>query len=204
MIRQPSEKNDLTESHQEIFSEYYRNHRLEFTSLNGVCVGEVFKEEKLAYCEALDLDSARQYCRQIVDEALAQRVAKKNNAAPSLNELSSSLNSIQTQLNKAAKQLLREHIKQNNAPIESGHLKSIGGFKSTTDVMLAYANFARLLSDALCYAPPHKHSGQDAYLSMVIVSHEASNNELDTPMPNGLSISLATPIFKALQHIENF
>ena len=215
MIKQPFENNATQENHlYETQSEHYRNHQLSFAASNGFCIGEVFKKtEKLAYCEAVDIDSARQYCRQIIDDSLAQDVARNNNSHPSLDDLSHALQSIQAQLGKASKYLLREHLKENNHPIDSDHLKSIGGFTSTTDVMFAYAHFARLLCDALSYVPPHQHSGQDAYLSMAISTHEPStfdqnalklsSHEHKGFKPIGLAISLSPPIFTALQQIDN-
>lgn len=188
-------------------SEHYRNHQLTFSLINDVCIGEVFKKtEKLAYCEALDLESARQYCRQIVDESLAEDMARNSHSEPSLQNLTHALHAIQAELDIATKHLLREHLKENNAPIESECLKKVGGFSSTTDVMFAYAHFARLLSDALCYVPPHQHSGQDAYLSMAIVTHEPDSYthcQSQTHRPQGgLAISLCAPIFNALVKID--
>ena len=208
MTKQSSENQGIHANCHESLTEYYRNHQLTFSLINDVCIGEVFKKtEKRAYCEAVDLESARQYCRQIVDESLSQEVVLNNNLEPNWQSLACALQSIQPELNNAIRYLLREHIKHNNAPIESEALKTVGGFSSTTDVMFAYAEFARLLSDALRYVPPHQHSGQDAYLSMAIITHEPkicsqANKQTDLKQ-SGLAISLTSPIFKALQQMSD-
>jgi hypothetical protein len=186
------------ESHLDIAGEYYRNHQLTIKRSGTFCIGEVYKcAERVAYCEALDTENARQHCRRIIDESLFQEATKNQKKPPTVQDISRAFLAIQTQDLFLPKQLLLAHLEQNNQTIDSVELKTKAGFNSTTEVMLAYANFARLLCDALNYVPPQPDSGQDAYLSMAIETHK--------PDPNsaiGLSISLTPIIYSALQQLN--
>tara|TARA_R110001592_G_scaffold10098_1_gene52572 strand:+ start:14199 stop:14846 length:648 start_codon:yes stop_codon:yes gene_type:complete len=179
-------------------NEHYRNHLLNFIEIEDLCIGEVFKsDERLAYCESVDIDSARQYCRQIIDEHLYDQNMINTNKVPNLDDVVKAMLSIQNQIDESGQLLLNTHLKNKNKMMQIDDLKSLGGLHSTTDVFLRYAQLARLICDALAYLPPVQASGQDPFLSLVIISQEPDINT-----SSGLSIALKPVIFQALKHIN--
>jgi hypothetical protein len=192
-----------------ISKEYYRNHLLCFSeqpaALNyttkptqtaeseslPICIGEVFRaDERIAYCESVDRDSARQYCRQIVDGEIAKISSEQ---ALNASALAAALLSILNQLDLHLLKLLEAHKLNGNQAISINTLKQAGNFHSTTAVYLAYAELARLLCDTLSYIPTPSPSGQDPYLSMII---ETVEPEIDST--GSLSLRLTPFFFHAL------
>ncbi len=191
MIKQHNESSKST------LKEHYRNHLLHYVESEDLCVGEVFKDsERLAYCESLDLESARQYCRQIIDDRFCEQSQSGNQKAPNLDAMITAMRALQNQLDKPCQLLLSSHLKNNNKLIEIDELKTCVGFHSTTEVFLKYAELARLFCDALEYLPPPQASGQDPFIGMMIQYQEPGINST-----SGLSISLKPVIFEALSHI---
>lgn len=182
--------------------EYYRNHLLmfseafseAFSDMTTLCIGEVFNQlERIAYCESADLSSARQYCRQIVDDSLARRSAERSGLHPDQAQLNKAIASIAPQIDSALEHLLTTHRTHQNTPLNIETLKRNGGFHSTTDVFLAYAEFARKLCDAMSHNPPTQSTGQDPYLSMVIDVHYPDHLSSES-----VSLSLKPALFSAL------
>ena len=177
--------------------EHYRNHNLRFVNANNICVGEVFKDtERLAYCESVNIDNARQYCRQIVDERLSKQSFEKAYIKPGTQDLREAMRAISPQIDKNRTNLFRIHIQHKNRPISIETLKTQGGFDSTTAVFLNYAEWARLLCDALTYFPPSQPSGKDPYLGLVI-----QYSEPETHSDSDLCLSLMPDIYEALTQI---
>lgn len=194
MTKQPNKKDQSSSS----IMEHYRNHTLCFVDSDSMCIGEVFKnDERLAYCESLDIDSARQYCRQIIDVRLNKQSIDNLNIKPEPHDFIKAMLSINAQIGEHCQHLLLTHLENNNQPISIDTLKTHGGFSSTTAVFLQYAEWARLICDALAYLPPSQPSGKDPFLSLVI--HYEEPNIEDTC---GLAISLTPDIFNALAHIS--
>ena len=188
----------MTENDKNVLKEHYRNHLLRYVENEILCIGEVFQEgERLAYCESVNLDSARQYCRQIIDERLYKQSISNTNKVPNLADVIKAMLAIQNQIDERCQLLLKTHLKSENKIMQIDELKTLGRFHSTTDVFLRYAELARLLCDALAYSPNTQSSGQDPFLSLVINSQEP-----DIKASSGLSISLKPLIFEALQHIS--
>jgi hypothetical protein len=188
----------MSENGTNLVNEHYRNHLLNFIETEDLCIGEVFKDgERLAYCESVDVDSARQYCRQIIDEQLYEQNIANTNKAPNLADVIKAMLSIKNQIDERCQLLLTIHLKNENKIMQIDELKTLGKFHSTTDVFLRYAELARLLCDALAYLPSTQASGRDPFLNLVINSQEPDINA-----SSGLSISLKPVIFEALQHIS--
>lgn len=178
--------------------EHYRNHTLVFLNTDNLCVGEVFlQDERIAYCESTDLDTARQYCRQIVDERLSKESYNNEMEQPSISDFIEAIRQTNEQVDQNCLNLLKIHIRENNQPIAIDELKKQAGFDSTTGVFLQYADWARLVCDALTYFPPILPSGKDPYLGLVINYHEP---ELESD--ESLSISLTKDIFIALVQVS--
>jgi hypothetical protein len=193
-----------------ISKEYYRNHLLCFSealatfntgetdckinadnSTQAICIGEVFRaDERIAYCESVDKDSARQYCRQIVDSEIAR---SSNGRIPELSDLGDALQKIRNQLDPRLLKLLEAHTQHQNQPISIDTLKQAGNFHSTTAVYLAYAELARLICDALSYIPTAPPTGQDPYLGMIIETVEP-----DMLSAGSLSLRLTSQFYTAL------
>lgn len=187
------------ENRHHLISESYRHYSLCFCDTQSMCVGEVFKnEQRLAYCEALNLESAQQYCRQIVDKHLSKQTMNNSHSKPLLENLSEAMLAIQSQLDEYCHNLLQIHLNNHNRAITIDQLKSQANFHSTTAVFLTYAQWSRLLCDALTYLPPRPISGKDPYLSYVIHSEEAKFSA-----EGALSISLQPDIYKALSCIHS-
>ena len=182
----------------DFYTDHYRNHSLRFVEIEKICIGEVFKDdERLAYCESVDIDSARQYCRQIVDEQLNKQSSENLNIKPMLDDFVKAMQAIHNQVDSHCQNLLSTHLKNRNQAIPIDELKIQGGFKSTTAIFLQYADWSRLLCDALAFLPPTQASGKDPYLSLVIHSEEH-----DVAASSGLSIALMPDIYKALAVIS--
>ena len=196
-----------------ISKEYYRNHLLSFTeqampgypvSINehcpehapeSMCIGEVFHDnERIAYCESTDKDSARQYCRQIVDTQIAHTSAVKPAMQPGITDLAPALTAIREQLDSRLHGILLAHWHNDNKALSINALKQAGMYESTTAVYLAYAELARLLCDALNYIPMPPRNGQDPYLSLII---ETVEPELHTS--DSLALRLKPAIYQALE-----
>ena len=159
-----------------------------------MCIGEVFREnERIAYCESIDKESARQYCRQIVDTQLARICATQTGLPPEQTSLNQALCAIEAQLDTRLRRLLQAHWQHRNQALSIDILKQAGTFDSTTAVYLAYAELARLLCDAMGYIPVTPHSGQDPYLSMIIETLEPDIHSSDS-----LSLRLRPSIQTAL------
>jgi hypothetical protein len=174
--------------------ESYRHYTLCFCDTQKMCIGEIFKDtERLAYCEALNIESARQYCRQIVDKHLIKQSVCNSHSKPDVKKITKAMQSIHCQIDHHCQNLLTTHLKNNNRAITIDQLKTQGGFHSTTAVFLSYAEWARLLCDALAYLPPTPSSGKDPYLSLVILS-EAT----EISASSALSIMLQPDIYDAL------
>jgi hypothetical protein len=186
------------DNHSHFVKESYRHYSLSFYDTQTMCIGEIFKgKDRLAYCEALDIESARQYCRQIVDERLIKESMGNVQGKPDLNKLIQAMKSIQEQIDEHCQNLLFTHLKNGNQANSIDQLKTQGGFHSTTAVFLSYAEWARLLCDALTYLPPASSSGKDPFLNMVIHSQES-----DIYASNSLMIALQPDIYEALTHIH--
>lgn len=180
------------------FSEQYRNHLLLFRDQEQLCIGEVFKHaERIAYCESVDMDSARQYCRQIVDQQLFDQISTNSNPLPSIDNIMNAMKSIQEFIEQPFSQIIKAHLLEKNQAISLTKLKNLGQFRSTTAVLLKYADLARQLCDELTYQPPSQSSGQDPYLNMLINIQEPDFDE-----SNGVSISLKPQIFDALLQLR--
>tara|TARA_R110002167_G_scaffold96811_17_gene256054 strand:+ start:171 stop:797 length:627 start_codon:yes stop_codon:yes gene_type:complete len=176
--------------------ESYRHYRLCFCERQEMCIGEIFKDaERLAYCESIDIESARQYCRQIVDQHLMKQSMSNSHIKPTVKKLTQAMQSIESQTDHHCKKLLTTHLKNKNQAIGIDLLKTQGGFHSTTEVFLSYAAWARSLCDALAYLPSTPTSGKDPYLSLVI-----HDEETDITASSGLSLSLQADIYQALLH----
>lgn len=174
--------------------ESYRHYRLCFCDLQKMCIGEIFKDtERLAYCESIDIDSARQYCRQIVDKHLSKQSMNNSQNKPTVKRLTQAIQSIHSQIDHHCKKLLTTHLNNNNQATSIDQLKTQGDFHSTTAVFLSYAEWARSLCDALTYLPPTPTSGKDPYLSLVIQSEEP-----ETSASSNLVIKLQADIYEAL------
>ena len=161
----------------------------------AMCIGEVFQEdERLAYCESIDKDSARQYCRQIVDTRIAQLSAGPSGLPPDQAILVHALHSIEKQLDPRLRHVLQAHWQQQNQAVSIETLKQTGAFDSTTAVYLAFAELARLLCDAMRLMPVTPRSGQDPYLNMIIETLEPDLHSSDS-----LSLRLRPAIHSALE-----
>lgn len=177
--------------------EHYRHYILLFREQAELCIGEVFKhDDRIAYCESTDIDNARQYCRQIVDERILVDVAENAHVMPKPEHIVSAMRAINVMAEQPFQGLLSAHLHAHNQPISIEALKSAGQLKSTTAVLLKYAELSRLLCDALAYMPPTQSSGQDSYLGMLI-----QTEEIDMQDASGVSISLKPAIFEALSQI---
>ncbi len=200
------------ENTKNISKEYYRNHLLCFHQQENICIGEVFEtppiegtistdsadalkrsEERIAYCESLDKDSARQYCRQIVDTQIARQNASRQGYCINETSLGNALQSIYAHISFALKQLLEAHFTHDNQALGIEQLQDIGNFNATTEVYLAYAELARLLCDAMGHIPASVHYNQDPYLSMIIDVIEP-----DVQTSDSLSIRLKQPFYNAV------
>jgi hypothetical protein len=201
-----------------ISKEYYRNHVLCFSELlspaentsasdntsspenqvptsETMCIGEVFKaNERIAYCESVDKDSARQYCRQIVDTCIAQASAEHPVLQPEQTDLGLALLAVSEQLDARLRGILQAHWRNRNQALSIDLLKQAGALESTTAVYLAYAELARLLCDAINHIPVTPGSGQDPYLSMIIETVEPDIHTSDS-----LSLRLKPSVFTALE-----
>ena len=195
--RRASKLHKMQEINPNSIDEHYRHHHLRFVNANNICVGEVFKEtERLAYCESVNIDNARQYCRQIVDERLSKQSLEKSYLKPDAQDLLEAMKAISPQIDKNFANLFKIHIQHKNRPISIETLKNQGGFNSTTAVFLNYAEWARLLCDALTYFPPSQPSGKDPYLGLVIQYTEPKINP-----DSDLCLSLMPDIYEALAQI---
>lgn len=196
-----------------ISKEYYRSHELCFTedasscsrddmsapvkdaSSDSMCVGEVFHaNERIAYCESVDIDSARQYCRQIVDTLIAQSSAVQATLQPETTELANALITIRDQLDARLQCILQAHWQNDNQALSINVLKQAGSYESTTAVYLAYAELSRLLCDALSHIPLTPRNGQDPYLNLIIETVEP-----DLHSSESLSLRLKPSIYRALE-----
>lgn len=146
-----------------------------------MCIGEVFREnERIAYCESIDIESARQYCRQIVDTRIAEISSTQTGLPPDQTNLNQALRSIEEHLDARLRRILQAHWQHQNQALCIDTLKQVGAFDSTTAVYLAYAELARLLCDAMGYIPMTPRSGQDPYLSMIIETLEPDIHSSDS------------------------
>ncbi len=128
--------------------------------------------ELIAYCEAPGNGFAQQQLRKVIDERMhsVQRYALTACATPSLN---TAVAQALTQLDAPSCTLLRLHTLNQNGGVPIDTARRWSGLDSGVDVILRYAQFARLIYDALQAQPPDTDDGQDPYLSSLLLRRES-------------------------------
>lgn len=187
-----------------LLSESYRNHCLVYALEGELCIGEVFHlEEKVAYCESLDLINAQQHCRQIVDARLVLEATENKGNLPDIASIAAAIRSVGSFSDPVFKALLSRHLNAKNQPIAINDLITTAGLHSSTELVFKYAALARLIADALGYLPPTQASGQDPYLAMMIHTEEAAVQD-SRGLTSDLTptLSLKPAIFQALAQIS--
>lgn len=155
----------------------YRNHLLVSRHEKGKWVGEIFKDNvRIAYCEASGQASSLQHLRNIVDDLIQDAIDERKNAIPSQAELSNAIQSCFSHLPDALKQFV-EHIRIHHESLfNMEQLSKITGYKSTTDISLLLAQFARTVCDVVAYEPPAQIDGRDPYLAILLEVNENCPN----------------------------
>lgn len=148
--------------------ETYRTYSLACTQENDMCIGEVFKQGvRVAYCESLDLTTAQQHLRRIVDWHIKDAINLRNNATPDFELWCMATMHILFDANKQEKDILRKLSSQEDGYISITSLAKLAKLSSTAELNYLLSDFARQVCDFIPYEPPYPGDGRDPYLALL-------------------------------------
>lgn len=183
---------------QSIEEEFYRNYHLLSRYEKDKWIGEIFKDKvRIAYCESSGQASSLQHLRNIVDNLIKDAIVDRKNAIPSQSELSEAIQSSFANLPSSLKKFVKHVNSSHENQFTMEQLSQITGCKSTTDISLLMAQFARTISDVVAYEPPAQIDGRDPYLANLLeVNENCPNNKIP------ITLTLNQHIHHAIIKIE--
>ena len=148
--------------------ETYRTYSLVCTQDKDMCIGEVFKQGvRVAYCESLDLRTAQQHLRRIVDWHIRDAINLRNNATPDIELWCMATTQILFDASKEEKAILRKLSRQLEGYVSITELANLAKLSCTAELNFLLSDFARKVCDFIPYEPPYPGDGRDPYLALL-------------------------------------
>lgn len=181
-----------------IDEETYRNYRVIYYFKQDLYIGEIYKKNLLiARCKALEIASALQNSRSMVDSLIRQKVCDKQNTAPVPRQLTEALTDVIPLLSHSQYAILLYQVMHRNKDVELDKLKRVAACNSTTEIYFILAEIARAVCDELAYVPPSPLGGGDPFLALILESETGYANT-----ENSIKLKLRTTFFNALRSIK--
>lgn len=176
----------------------YRNYELVARYFEEAYRGRVWRDNKRVSDEDVIEDTLEQVVAalyQQVDELIQQKAQLRGTACPTLEEYMDAIQAVKAQISASFLPVLVYHAK--HAGTELATLAELGGYASATDLMLDYADFAKMLCDQIAYFPKAGNQVSDANLLVLFETQGEAFNICQH------SLTLREALCQAINAIKN-
>lgn len=186
-----------------IDEEFYRGYQIAINTSDDQLLGSVFLlNAKLLEVKMPNAEGLLQKLRGFVDDHIYQRVNEHQNKKPSVAEIANAL-MVCLPCMSVYEQSLFSYIRQSKKDtflLDSLPVNSRD--RSTTSILLAFANLGRLLCDFLGYIPATSMDGRDPFLAFLLAQENKRENYLNNRKP--ITLTLTDDFFNAINALDRF